>query len=430
MIVLAHIILPPLALHSFTLSGVLLATIGTIFLAYDLLGRENGPLRWFTLVMTCGLVSALIFVPVMTLYFLLYEPESLTLSFILSLIAAGGIMGFYTVILVELPPSATRPPLFSWKGGLLGLALVLLFWLVSVLSVPQYTLPALTLGLACALLTSLWQRLTWEPAQAGATPPGIGQVVAGEESSASTPTPPDTEQFVAWKPPHPRPQVFSRKGFLLGLLFGLIIWFAVFFTASKHVIGSLLASLSLALISGILCGTWRFISRKRLLLGLLLGFLMWFAFFFTANKDVIASLLESVPLALISGVICGIWQFINWEPPPPTPQLFSRKGFWSGLVAGFVPWFLFILAQNYAELAKYTGLIQGFGVMLNLCINLFYVGLFALANAVAGSIAQYTLWRANKLPHRTLGAIGVVLIVVAFALQGVQPVVEILNDIK
>ena len=44
--VLARIVLPPLLLESFTLSGVLLATIWTLFLAYDLLGRENGPLRW------------------------------------------------------------------------------------------------------------------------------------------------------------------------------------------------------------------------------------------------------------------------------------------------------------------------------------------------------------------------------------------------
>ncbi len=53
---------------------------------------------------------------------------------------------------------------------------------------------------------------------------------------------------------------------------------------------------------------------------------MCFAFFFTANKDVIASLLESVPFALISGVICGTWRFINWEPPHPTslPDTFEQ----------------------------------------------------------------------------------------------------------
>jgi len=374
MIGLAGIVLPPQALHSFTLIGVLLATTGTLFLAYDLLGRENGPLRWFTLVLTCGIVSALIFVPVAMLDELLFNPEGLDLSHLLPFILVGGLMGFYTVILVELPLSASRPPIFSWKGGLLGLALALLFWLVGVLAGPQEALPALALGLTCALFTSTWQRLTWEPARAGATAPEMGQVVAGEEPSASTPS--STEQFVAWKPAHPRPHVFSRKGVVLGLL---------------------------------------------------LGFLVWFVIFFTANKDVIASALESVPLALISGVICGTWRFINRESPHPTPHLFSRKGFWDGLVAGLVPWLLFGIVGSYASLANVTGPIKGFEVMLELCRALFVMGFYALANATAGSIVQYTLWRANQLPHRTLGAIGLVLIIVAFGFQGVQPAIEILN---
>jgi hypothetical protein len=98
--VLAHVVLPPLALESFTLSGVLLATMGTLFLAYDLLGRENGPLRWFALVLTCGLASALVFVPVALLDSFLLGGFNVFISIILSLILFGGLMGFYTVILV------------------------------------------------------------------------------------------------------------------------------------------------------------------------------------------------------------------------------------------------------------------------------------------------------------------------------------------
>ena len=373
---LAGIILPPLALQSFTLIGVLLATTGTLFLAYDLLGRENGPLRWFTLVLTCGIISALIFVPVAMLNELLFNPEGPNLSDILPFLLVGGLMGFYTVILVELPSSASRPPLFSWKGGLLGLALALLFWLVGILAGPQYALPALALGLTCVLFTSTWQRLTWEPAPAGVTAPESGQSVAGEEPSASTPTPSSSGPFVAWKPAHPKPHVFSRKGVVLGLL---------------------------------------------------LGFLIWFVIFFTANKDVIGSALESVPLALISAVICGTWRYINWEPPHPTPHLFSRKGFWDGLVVGLVPWLIFAFTQSYASLATVTGPLKGLEVMLALCQGIIVTGFYALANAAAGSIAQYTLWKANQLPHRTLGAIGLVLIIVAFGFQGVEPVIEILN---
>src|SRR5437667_6073408 len=377
MIGLAGIVLPPQALHSFTLIGVLLATTGTLFLAYDLLGRENGPLRWFTLVLTCGIVSALIFVPVAMLDQVLFDPNGLDLSYILPFILVGGLMGFYTVILVELPLSASRPPIFSWKGGLLGLALALLFWFVGVLAGPQYALPALALCVTCALFTLNYQRLTCQPTQAGVTAPEIGQCVAGEEPSASSPTPSSAGQFVAWKPVHPRPHVFSRKGVVLGLL---------------------------------------------------LGFLVWFVIFFTANKDVIASALESVPLALLSGVICGTWRYINRESPHPTPHLFSRKGFWDGLVAGLVPWLLFGIVGSYADLANVTGPIKGFEVMLALCVGLIVTGFYALANATAGSVVQYTLWRANQLPHRTLGAIGLVLIIVAFGFQGVQPAIEILNN--
>src|SRR5437899_5309401 len=143
MIELAGIVLPPLAPQSFTLIGVLLATTGTLFLAYDLLGRENGPLRWFTLVLTCGIVSTLVFVPLALLNQLLFNPEGPNLSYILPFLLVGGLMGFYTVILVELPSSASRPPLFSWKRGLHGLALALLFWLMGILSGSQYALPAL-----------------------------------------------------------------------------------------------------------------------------------------------------------------------------------------------------------------------------------------------------------------------------------------------
>ncbi len=358
--VLARIVLPPPALESLTLSNVLLGTMGSLFLAYDLLGRENGPLRWFTLVLTGGLVSVLVFVPaaIFAGFLLGAFKDGFNLLIILPLILFGGLMGLYTVILVDFSPSNTRPPFFSWKGGLLGLALALLFWFaghtLGILVGPALDIPALTLGLACALLMSTWQRLSWDSAQAVATPRGM-------------------------KPAHARPHVFSRQ---------------------------------------------------RVVLGLLLSYLLGFAFFFAVNHDVIASLLESVPLALIGGVICGIWHFINWEAPQPTPQLFSRKGFWTGLVAGFVPWLFWGLALSYADLPKYTGPIKGLEYMRFLFFILFIVGLSALANAAAGSIAQYALWRANHLPHRTLGAFGLVLIVIAFALQAVQPGIDILNQIK
>src|SRR5437667_93291 len=46
MMVLAQIVLPPVALDSFTIASVLLAVVGTLYLAYDLLGRQHGRLQW------------------------------------------------------------------------------------------------------------------------------------------------------------------------------------------------------------------------------------------------------------------------------------------------------------------------------------------------------------------------------------------------
>lgn len=60
MVLFGHIALPSTTLDSLIIMSVFLAIIGTLFLAYDLLGRENGPLRWFTFVITCGLVSAVV----------------------------------------------------------------------------------------------------------------------------------------------------------------------------------------------------------------------------------------------------------------------------------------------------------------------------------------------------------------------------------
>ncbi len=118
---LAYIVLSPIALESITFSGVLLATMGTLFLAYDLLGRENGPLRWFTLVLTCGLVSVMVFVPVALLdsFLLGGFKGGFNLLVILPLILFGALMGFYTVILVDFSPSDTKPLSFRGKGDYL-----------------------------------------------------------------------------------------------------------------------------------------------------------------------------------------------------------------------------------------------------------------------------------------------------------------------
>ena len=376
MMILAQIDLPSKALAYFVIASVLLAIIGTLFLAYDLLGRENGPLRWFTLVITCGLVSAVLLGTIFTIIFKILK-NAINLNFILQFLVLGALMGFFTVILVELPLSKTRPTIFSRTGTLIGLALGLLFVLVvKILGGPLEA--ALAIGVPCAIIVSVWQRITWEPSQAVSNPRGVWQFVAWEEPSPSKPNPMGSWKFVDWEPPHPKPHLFSRKRFLFGLLFGFLCWFSV----------SLIVS-----------------------------------------KDILAALLESVPFALVSGAISSTWRFINWEPPHHKPHLFSRKGFWNGFVAGFVIWFILLVEMNDL-LQRYSEPGAGFEAMLTLSVFILVAGALALATAVAGSIAQYTLWRANKLPHRILGAFGLVLLLLAFVLQGVQPMIDITNGVK
>src|SRR5437764_5124743 len=283
MMILSQITLPQTTIDIFVIASVLFATIGTLFLAYDLLGRENGPLRWFTLVITCGLVSAVLLGTIFTIIFKILN-NAINLNFILQFLALGALMGFFTVILIELPPSKTRPSIFSRTGILIGLALGLLFlFVVKILGGPLEA--ALAIGVPCAIIVSVWQRITWEPSLAVSNPRGVWQFVAWEEPSPSNPNPKGSWKFVDWEPSHPKPHLFSRKRFLFGLLFGFLCWFSV----------SLIVS-----------------------------------------KDILAALLESVPFALVSGVISSTWRFINWEPPHHKPHLFSRQEFWNGFVSGFV----------------------------------------------------------------------------------------------
>src|SRR5690348_12146546 len=95
MMILAQTVLPPKALASFGIASALLLMIGTLLLAYDLLGRENGPLRWFTLVITCELVSALILATIGTILFRLFN-NAFDLNWTLRFLVLGGFLGFFT----------------------------------------------------------------------------------------------------------------------------------------------------------------------------------------------------------------------------------------------------------------------------------------------------------------------------------------------
>jgi len=111
-------------------------------------------------------------------------------------------------------------------------------------------------------------------------------------------------------------------------------------------------------------------------------------------------------------------------------HVFSRKGFQVGFVIGYIPWLIFWLTQqNFSQLAQQQviGLIVGLQAMGSMFILVILVGAFSLASAVAGSISQYMLWKANTLPLRLLGAIGLVLILLGFGLQAVPSVMDLIS---
>ena len=340
MAVLAEILLPPVALDCFVITSVLLAVVGTLYLAYDLLGRKDGPLQWLTLIITCGLVNALVLGPVGTIIFLL-SGGYFSLTFALQALVIGGLMGVFTVVLVDFPKSQEKPRIVSRKGSAIGLALGLMFFFTVLFILHIDVQTALTLGVTCAILASLWPYLTWYPSSS-------------------------------------RPRVFSRKGLGIGLLLGLLFWFVLFFLACKNVVISVLAS---------------------------------------------------VPLALTCGVLISLWRFIHWEALKPQLHVFSRKGFLVGFVVGFIPWLMFQMSQEYAGFTqlRVTGLLGGLLDMVFMLIVVIGVGALALASAAAGSISQYMLWKANTLPLRRLGVIGLVLILLATSLQGVPPMIDLIN---
>src|SRR2546421_9666677 len=344
MVVLAKIQLSPVAVDSLFIASVLLAIVGTLYLAYDLLGRQHGPLQWLTLIITCGLVNALILSFVGTILYSLLK-QHFNFNYALQSLVIGGLMGVFTVILVDFPKSQAKPQIVSLRGSAIVLTLGLLFFFTALFVLrddvhqAHDVRTALTLGVTCAALAILWPYLTWVPSPS-------------------------------------RPHVFSHKGFVIGVLLGL---------------------------------------------------LLWSAFFFLARKNIVTSVLVSIPLAFVCGGLIGLCRFIHCETSTPQHHVFSRKGFLIGFVIGFIPWLMFELMQQDFTGVSITGPLDYLVLIVTILIIVILVGALSLASAVAGSISRYILWKADSLPLRFLGAVGLVLILLGFCLQAVPPVIDLIN---
>src|SRR5438477_10217472 len=97
MFVLAEIALSPVAVDSIFIASILLAIVGTLYLAYDLLGRQHGPLQWLTLIITCGLVNALVLGFFVSILYSLLQ-QDFNFNYMLLSLVIGGVLGICIVI--------------------------------------------------------------------------------------------------------------------------------------------------------------------------------------------------------------------------------------------------------------------------------------------------------------------------------------------
>lgn len=111
-----------------TILSTLLAMIGGLYLAYDLLGREGGPLARLTAHTTNALIGMLIFTPLMVFASL---SGSYSLIAAPTLFVAGMVSGFATI---SMPSernvqSGKKSPFFSPKTWAIDIIVSFLFWL-------------------------------------------------------------------------------------------------------------------------------------------------------------------------------------------------------------------------------------------------------------------------------------------------------------
>jgi hypothetical protein len=101
-----------------------LTVIGSMYLAYDLLGRQHGPLRWVSLFVTSGLVGAITLEPLAVVVATMEDiPGALQVLLI------GIVVGSFTGILFAIPEDPRHPRIFSGRASISGGVLGIFFWL-------------------------------------------------------------------------------------------------------------------------------------------------------------------------------------------------------------------------------------------------------------------------------------------------------------
>ncbi len=210
-------------LDSINFSGVFLGVLGFFYVTYEFFGRRQ--LKWFIRVITPGLIGALILFPAGVLeqayscaprliYTYSCAPLELMLRGGAVYALVGGMIGIFNGIFIDWPHSPKKPPLFSWKGCLIGLVIAFFIWFVSALvfgglgHASAIGFPAIAfieggiLAPTGGVAGGFWRFINWEP------------------------SPSSEKAYSSEKPP-----LFSWKGCLIGLisafLFGFVSAFLV-----------------------------------------------------------------------------------------------------------------------------------------------------------------------------------------------------------
>lgn len=100
-----------------------LTAIGSLYLAYDLLGRQHGPLRWIAIFVTSGLIGAITLEPA-ALVFAALE-HNIPNAFRTLLV--GILLGAFSGVLFAIPEDPRHPHIFSGKASVVGGVLGVVF---------------------------------------------------------------------------------------------------------------------------------------------------------------------------------------------------------------------------------------------------------------------------------------------------------------
>jgi hypothetical protein len=135
----------------------------------------------------------------------------------------------------------------------------------------------------------------------------------------------------------------------------------------------------------------------------------------------VGALLPLVGGAAVGGLIAGVWRFINRSraQSAPRPHLFSGRGCLIGMGLG-----LAFLAIALVGLFAFSGALTT-EIVLGIVIFAIVAGL--PGGGITGGISRYIFWWANELPPRGLEVIGILLILLAFVAQAIEPVLRLFD---